>query len=266
MADTVSPSIHHLELTWQSLDDLLASLSPDEWKRPTGCPGWSVQDNVAHLVDYESRALGWPAPEHAPADMSHTKNKLGESNEVGVDARRRLDGEHVLAEYREVTAARLEQLRALTADDLAREVTTPAGPGTIADMLTLRVMDTWSHEQDIRRAVGRPGHDSGPVVDEAVRYFARFLPFLVAKRAGAPDGATVVFDLPPVGRFAVAIDGGRGAPVDAASVTDPTVTLAMPATTFAALVNGRDDAPRDYDVTGDEALADQIVAHLAFMP
>ena len=73
------------------------------------------------------------------------------------------------------------------------QTTTPAGPGTVADLLTLRVMHSWSHEQDIRRAVGRPGHTEGPAVEAAVAYFSRFLPYLVGKRAAAPDGAKVVF-------------------------------------------------------------------------
>ena len=265
MAASISPSIDHLEQTWKSLDALLASLDAADWKTPTGCPGWTVQDNVTHLIDYESRAIGWPAPEHKPADLSHTKNKLGESNEIGVDARRPLDGEHVLAEFREVTAARLVQLRALAPDDLAREVTTPAGPGTIADMLTLRVMDTWSHEQDIRRAVGKPGHDSGPVVDETVRYFARFLPLLCGKRAGMTDGQTAQFDLPPVGQFGIEVHDGRAALTDSLSGT-PTVTLAMPATTFAALACGRSDAPSDYTIAGDRGLGEKIISVLGFMP
>jgi hypothetical protein len=29
-------------------------------------------------------------------------------------------------------------------------------------------MDNWSHEPDIRRAVGRPGHTEGPAVQQAV--------------------------------------------------------------------------------------------------
>src|SRR3954453_11316213 len=115
---SVSPSIDNLEETWAWLDALLASLSEEEWKRPTGCPGWSVQDNVSHLVDYESRALGRPAPPGDALQRPHTKNALGEGNEVGVEPRRELAGSAVLDELREVTAARLAQLRALSDDDL----------------------------------------------------------------------------------------------------------------------------------------------------
>ena len=260
-----SPSIDHLALTWRSLDDLLATLSEEEWKLPTGCPGWSVQDNVAHLIDYEARALGRPGPDHVPTDVAHVKNPLGEGNEVGVDFRRDRSGEEVLAELREVTAARLAQLQSLTADDLAREIETPAGPGTLADMLTLRVMDTWSHEQDIRRALDRPGHVDGPAALESVTYFARYLPLVVAKRAGAPDGTTVVVEIGDLHRAVVAVDGGRGRPLDDAPA-DPTVRLTMPVTTFAALVGGRSDAPDDVVVDGDRELGAAVIAVLGFLP
>src|SRR5690349_15468955 len=107
MAQAVSPSIDNLEMTWRSIEDLCSTLSEDDWLRPTGCPGWTVKDNLSHLVSYEASALGRPSPEHTPADLSHTKNALGESNEIGVDFRRSQPGATVFAEFREVTAARL---------------------------------------------------------------------------------------------------------------------------------------------------------------
>lgn len=265
MTQPVSPSIEHLEETWRSLEELCAGFTEDDWKRPTGCPGWTVQDQLAHLVDYEAGALGRPRPDVVPPDLSHTKNALGESNEVGVEARRHRPGAEVLAEFREVTAARLAQLRALADDDLSRPVDTPAGPGTLADMLTLRVMDTWSHEQDIRRAVGRPGHASGAAVEESVRYWSRFLPYVVGKKAGAPDGAVVVVEVRDVQRTAIAVTGGRASTVDDEPASS-TVTLSMPATTFAALVGGRSDAPGDVDVHGDAALGRAVVEALGFLP
>src|SRR4051794_7131403 len=121
MSSTVSPSIDNLEETWRSLIDLCSDLSEEEWNRPTGCPGWSVHDQVSHLIDYESRALGRPAPEGQAVTHPHTRNALGESNEVGVEHRRGRSGRAVLDELQEVTAARSAQLRALTADDLQHE-------------------------------------------------------------------------------------------------------------------------------------------------
>jgi len=259
-----SPSVDHLEQTWASLLALCEDLTEEDWKAPTGCPGWSVQDNVAHLVDYEAGALGRPRPEHEVGSPEHVRNPLGAANEVGVDARRGLPGRAVLEELREVTAARGAQLRALTEADLAQEVVTPAGPGTVADMLTLRVMDTWAHEQDIRRALGRPGHERGPAVDEAVGYWAKALPFVVGKRAGAPDGSTVVVEVGELRRAIEVVDGRAREAAEAPAAPD--VRITMPATTFAALVGGRTDAPHDVVVEGDEGLGRRIVDGLAILP
>jgi uncharacterized protein (TIGR03083 family) len=148
---------------------------------------------------------------------------------------------------------------------LKREVVTPAGPGTLADMLKLRVMDTWSHEQDIRRAVGRPGNDTGATAEEAVAYFAQFLPIVVAKRAGAPDGSVVAFEVGNVWRGVIEVADGRARVLDA-EPSSTTVRLRMPVTTFAALVGGRDDAPDDVVIEGDEQLGRRVVGALGFMP
>ncbi|MEY2446853.1 MAG: hypothetical protein QOH79_329 [Acidimicrobiaceae bacterium] len=265
MGQAVSPSIDNLERTWRSIDGLCSDLSADEWATPTGCPGWTVQDNLAHLVDYEARALGRPAPEHTPSDVSHTKNSMGESNEIGVDHRRSRSGSEVLDEFREVTAARLAQLQALTVEDLAREIITPAGPGTLADMLRLRVMDTWAHEQDMRRALGRPGNVEGPAAEEAVAFFAGFLPIIVGKRAAAPEGASVAIIVGDCHRAVIEVVDGRARVADRGPA-DETVTLRIAPATFAALVGGRSDVPDDVAITGDEALGRAIVDQLAFLP
>lgn len=265
MAPSPTRSVDHLEQTWRSLTELCADLTEDEWKRPTGCPGWSVQDQLSHLIDYEARALGRTAPEGEAVPGPHLKNALGETNELAVEARRSLPGAAVLDEFREVTAERLGQIRALTPDDLQQEVETPAGTGTVADSLTLRVMDTWSHEQDIRRALGRPGHVSGPAVEEAVGYLVRFLPVVVGKRAAPPDGTMVLFEIGDVSRGVIEVVDGRARPATGGA-GDPTVRLAMPVTTFAALVGGRSDVPDDVVVEGNEELGRSILGVLGFTP
>jgi uncharacterized protein (TIGR03083 family) len=265
MTRAASPSIDNLETTWRSIDLLCSPLSEQEWKVPTGCPGWTVQDNLSHLIDYEARALGRPGPDHSPVDVSHTKNAMGESNEVGVDYRRSRPGREVLEEFREVTTARLAQLQALTEEDLGREIVTPAGPGTLADMLRLRVMDTWTHEQDIRRALGQPGHVDGPAAQEAVGFFAGFLPLVVGKRAGVTEGATVAIEIGACHRSVIEMAEGRARVIERTAV-DVDVALTIPPATFAALVGGRSDVPDDVEITGDATLGHAIVAQLAMMP
>jgi hypothetical protein len=43
-------TIDKLAACFASLSDLGSQLNETEWKSPTDCPGWTVQDNLAHLV------------------------------------------------------------------------------------------------------------------------------------------------------------------------------------------------------------------------
>ena len=47
---------------WASLSDLLGELSDEQWSLPTPLPGWSVQDNVSHIVGTEAMLAGEPGP------------------------------------------------------------------------------------------------------------------------------------------------------------------------------------------------------------
>ena len=152
MADADQELVDLLEAVWASYADACTGLTEEQWKAPTDLPGWSVQDNVVHIVGIESSVLGRPAPEHTPPDLEHIRNDIGRSNEVWVDSRRSWSGADVFAEFREVTGERIAQLRTFGDAEFSAESWTPAGPGTVRDLLPFRVFDSWAHEQDIRRA------------------------------------------------------------------------------------------------------------------
>lgn len=253
--------------TWTSTIDLGRSLDDAEWDAPTGCPGWTVRDQFAHLVGTESMLLGRPAP---PTDDDafgdHVRNDVAKFNEAWVQARRDTPPKDVLAEFEEVTAERTERLRSMGDDEWTADAMTPVGPGRYEDFMRIRVFDCWVHEQDIRRAVGRPGHLEGPAVDLSLDMIAGSLGRTVGKKAAAPDGATVAIELtgPIERRVAVGVTNGRAALLD--DVPDePTATIALDGQTFVALACGRADATADgVTVTGDEALARRVADNLAF--
>ena len=87
----------------------------------------------------------------------------------------------------------------------------PVGEVPYRQFMETRILDTWAHEQDIRRAVGRPGGRNG--VGEAITLdrCARSMPFVVGKRVAPPDGTSVLFAVTGVmGRKVnVAVDQGR---------------------------------------------------------
>jgi uncharacterized protein (TIGR03083 family) len=134
----VIDSVGNLAIVWASIGRVCSDLPAGHWDLPTGRPGWTVKDRLSHLVDYEARALGRPVSRHESGPLPYLRNEMGRANEVGVDARRAMSGAAVFDEFRRVTAGRPAQLHQLTPDDLAAQAATPAGPGTVADLLTLR--------------------------------------------------------------------------------------------------------------------------------
>jgi uncharacterized protein (TIGR03083 family) len=258
--------VNALEATWRSVLDLCDGLSDEEWDRPTGCPGWTVKDQISHLIGTENMLLGRPAAPSAEPYGEHVRNDIAKFNEAEVVARKDRPGPEVLDELRQVVEARVPALRAMSDEDFDKEAMTPVGPGTYGQFMGIRVFDSWIHEQDIRRALGRPGHFEGPAADVALEHVVPSLGRTVGKKAGAPDGSTVVIELtgPMERRLGVGVTGGRAAllpePPDA-----PTATLRMDAGAFVALTCGRSDVDASgVALGGDEALARKVAENLAF--
>ncbi len=250
-----------------SLDDLCSSLSPEQWDAETDCPGWSVKDNLSHIIGTESMLLGRDAPAHAPGAKPWVRNPIGQNNEVQVDYRRSWPPEKVLDEFREVSAERMKGLENMSSDELAGESWTPIGPGTVRDLLAIRTMDCWVHEQDIRRAVGKPGGLEGPVADHAFSRHSGAIPFVVGKKVGASDGTTVVVEVAGQEPFAVGVDGKRASRLPEIPA-EPDVTLRMDLDTFNRLCCGRGDVSevgKNVGVEGDGSLGEKIVQQMNFM-
>jgi uncharacterized protein (TIGR03083 family) len=267
--------VDRLDEVWASIEELGAGLDQAAWDLPTECPGWSVQDQLAHLAHVEGRLLGRPdLDDELPESLPHVRNAFGRINEVFVAARRPWRGADVLAEFQEVTRERIAVLRGCTADDFDADSWTPVGPGTVRDLLPFRMFDSWVHEQDMRRAVGRPGDLDTPVADTCLGMMAAAMPFVVGKQASAPEGSVVVFSLtaPLAREVVVGVVDGRGTLLAAAPdmPAAPTARLVMSTETFGRLGCGRisgDDALASGDVTidGDVPFGRTVVGAMNYM-
>ena len=98
--------VEALDIVWSSLAELGATLSGHEWATDTECPGWTVQDNLAHIIGIEATILGRPNPDHEPAGGPHVKNDVGAGNEIWVDWYRSRSGAEVLTDFRAITTER----------------------------------------------------------------------------------------------------------------------------------------------------------------
>jgi uncharacterized protein (TIGR03083 family) len=256
---------------WNRLDELLAGLSDDEWARPTPLPGWNVKDVVAHMIGTESMLLGDATPSVDAGAAPHVRNDIGRVNEVWVVSMADLPPADVLATFRGHTARRFESLRAMDAAAWDAEGFTPAGNDTYGRFMRIRVFDCWLHEQDIRDGVGRPGGEVGTSVELALDEAASVMGFVVGKRAAAPPGSRVAFDLtgPTARRIFVEVgneERPRATVVDELSAP-PTAALWMPTGVFVRLAGGRIDPStvrNQIDLEGDSELGERLIANLAF--
>ncbi len=267
-----SDTLAKLERVWQSIDKLCESFTEWEWKLPTDCPGWTVQDHVAHLVDYESRMMERQPPEHTPPERQHMKNDLGKRNEIWIDWYRSKTGAEVLSAYREVICERLQALPNLTPEQLAAPSPASARGEALEQHLQRRVVDCWAHEQDIRRAVSRPGHQVGPVADHVVTRMLSEIRSVVGRQAAATQGRTVVFDLtgPYQTSVALQVNDGKAKPCDAVPA-QPTVRLTLDSETFICLTFGRWEPEKVLEsgrvlFAGDRQLGYRIIRHMAVTP
>ena len=255
-----------LDAVWTSLEQLGESLTDEEWGRATPCPGWPVAAQYAHIIGTESSLLGRPNPEVDPGSPEHVRNRIGGFNEVWVAALAPKPRQEVLDMFKEVTAARRRELAGMSDDDFSKPSWTPVGESDYRRFMQIRVFDCWVHEQDVRDAVGRPGHEGGPVAEQSIDEIVRAIGFIVGKKAGAPDGSSVRFDLtgPVSRRVDVAVVDGKARQVDTID-GEPTTTISLTSSDFARLACGRTQAgSARFEVAGDEALGQQVVSHLAF--
>ena len=262
-------TIKKLAATWKSISDLGQILTEEQWKTFTQLPQWTVQDNLSHLVAFEANFLGIPRSEHVAAEKSHVKNNLGSSNEDDVDVRRSLRGAEVLAEWNELTALRLEALRTADTDYFAQEMMTPAGPGTMADFLHLRVLDCWTHEQDMRRALVLPGNQSGPSAEHTIDRLIRTLPIVIGKRAQTPDGQCVVIRITGhvIRLIALPMVEGR-AQISSEEPSSSLCDISMNSDVFLQLATGRaeyEELSSDIHISGDASHAKRVLTQFSMM-
>ena len=262
-------TIDKLGAVFASLESFLPSLTEEQWKTPSQLPGWNVQDNLSHIIGTERALFGMPETEHRATDLSNAKNPIGEMNEHHVDYRRGWPGAKVLEEFRDVAARRMEQLR--TADDayFATESMTPTGPGTIADFLHIRVLDTWVHEQDMRRALGMPGHRGGPAAEHTVDRLIRTVPIVVGKRAATPEGQSVVIRITgAVERTVVTTVREGRAHTGGDAPASPLCEIALDSDVFLQLATGRGEPEAlaaQCTVSGDAGHARKVLLQFNMM-
>jgi uncharacterized protein (TIGR03083 family) len=217
--------------------------------------------------------LGDPRPIHSlPRDLRHVTSEFTRYCEVPVDKRRCHTAPEMTGELEYTLIRRSRSLRT-SKHGPTDSVRWPMGPFTrqapYHEVLRSRAVDLWVHEQDLRRALNRPGNLESPGALIVRDQLISELPAAVAERAGAPAGTTVVVDVQGPVEFmrTVRVDAGGRGTVDERVPLAPDLELETDWETFERLACGRirpETAPVKAD--GDEELARRILGSFPFAP
>ena len=194
---------------------------------------------------------------------------MGQFTEIGVVTRRDRSPASIVEEIRATTAKRHDELLA----DPPTDAKAPA-PGifgligwTQQTLLRNRPLDIWMHEQDVRRAVGRPGGMDTAAAQHTADYLSEAFGFVVGKKVAPPTGTTAVLAVAGSPVVAIEVDeSGRGQRLaDVPERSD--VRLAMDRESFIVLAGGRRAAePGAVTIEGDADLGAAIVAQMGTTP
>jgi uncharacterized protein (TIGR03083 family) len=250
-----------LEQCYDAIESASARMSGEQWRAQSLCPDWDIRGVVTHLGMMERVMTGWlpvSAEDLPPLD------RIGPYTEHAAS----LDDEAFAARMAEIFADRRADLAGLREDDLARPSWTPIGPRTYGGFLEIRIFDFWVHERDITTPFGWASDDAGPRAEISLGQVESSIGYIVGKKIGLPDGASIVFHLTgPIKRDIAVVVDGRARQVD--SVPSPTVELTTDTVTFIQLAAGRIEPGAQIDAgkvtwTGNDELGDRAARNLRF--
>ncbi len=169
----------------QALLSLLRELSASDWAKPTVCPGWSVQDLVAHLLGGNLGRLSFQRDRLQRSDMASITTHaeliawINEQNAGWVHAARRMSAP-VLIDFLELTDAQLHAFfQSLPPDADAAIAVTWAGETTSTNWFDIgrEYTEKWFHQQHIREAVHKPGMAEHQWLHPVIEIGLRALPY-----------------------------------------------------------------------------------------
>lgn len=200
---TPIPTLHLFPGERAALLEVLETLSPEEWSRPTACPGWSVQDIAAHLLADDIGRLsrgrdGHDNPDFAAGiDISTLPGLIAaidRQNALWVEAMRRVSPQ-VLLDLLHLTGEQTASYFATLDLNALGGPVDWVGPEPAPVWLDLarEYTERWVHQQQIRDAVDRPGLQESVWFAPVLAAFALGLPRTLG--AAGRRGETVLLTI-----------------------------------------------------------------------
>ncbi len=190
-------TLHLFPVLNKLLIELLTSLEPDEWSKPTIASMWTVKDIVAHLLDTNMRAIAsannysgkQPQNIHSYTDLV---NYLNDLNAVWVNAMDRVSPQQLIGLLETTGEPYCEYLSSLDPFSASKYAVSWAGEEQSENWFHIarEYTEKWHHQQQIRDAVNKPGIMHKELFYPCMDTFMRGLPHTY-RNAIADTGALI---------------------------------------------------------------------------
>lgn len=192
----------------RELDDVLSSLSAEDWVRPSRCPGWTVSDVVLHLAQTDEFAAA--SGQGRLADLApNWMTRAGTVDDAAGEAVERDRGASGAEVHQRWRAAAASVREMLAAADPATRMRWVVGELPARTLATTRLAEAWLHTGDVLEPLGIQ-----QAATERLWHIARLawrtLPYAYA-RAGRPPLAgqvAVVLTAPDGSTWEFGVDDG----------------------------------------------------------
>ncbi|MBD1367312.1 maleylpyruvate isomerase N-terminal domain-containing protein [Mucilaginibacter sp. ZT4R22] len=195
-------TLHLFPVLDKLLVELLASLSPHDWHKPTVAKLWNVKDIAAHLLDGNVRAIaalnGYQNNEAPPQINSYQDlvSFLNELNAVWVKAMKRVSPALITQQLESTGKQYVEYLHTL--DPFAPAMFSVAWAGEDTSLnwfhIAREYTEKWHHQQQIRDAVGKPGLITRELFYPVIDTFMYALPHTY-RNTPAKEGTVIKFTI-----------------------------------------------------------------------
>jgi uncharacterized protein (TIGR03083 family) len=185
---------------------MLTEFGDAEWKSPTRCDGWTVQDVVAHLVTVNGF---WQMS--TTAGLAGTPTRVLENFDPAasppliIAPMREKSSQEVLDQFVASNDGYLDVLNALDRDCWATLAEAPPGHLPIRLLAAHALWDSWVHERDIALPLGFTPPEEDDEVLAALRYSAALSPAFAISTGSAISGVFAVETSGPPSSFAIEV-------------------------------------------------------------
>jgi uncharacterized protein (TIGR03083 family) len=251
--------------------NLLEELSADEWTHSTECPAWTVKGIALHVLGDDLSCLSRQRDEAQPAvfrndagEWAGSYRSLDEFNEHWVSTAEFFGTELIVELLRETGAWTLEWYTTVDPDALGEAVWFYSEDPTPYWMIAAREhWERWIHQNQIRRATGRPLLDEEGLLKTVIDTVMRAFPHAF-RALRVDDGMTVGVSVAELGDWTVQREHGAWRLYEGAGA-GANVGLSIPREAAVPLFSrglNADEITQAVTLQGDTNLGGLIVAGL----